>query len=87
MRLMILAVVLGLQGATLPSEARADELSPWFGSADQQPFRIDFTASGSTLTDPTLTNSTAKPDCEAVSCPEDGKTAITTKGEDGLSQN
>jgi hypothetical protein len=83
MRIITATLILCLQG----SMAFADDLSPWFGSADQKPFRIDATETGNTTTDQTATNSTAPAPCQIAGCPNDGKTAITTEGQAGLSQN
>jgi hypothetical protein len=69
------------------SLACADDISPWFGSADQQPFRVDATTINATPTDQTTTNSTEPAPCEIAGCPEDGKTANTTGDQGGLSQN
>jgi hypothetical protein len=83
MRMITAVTCLCLQ-ATL---AFADDISPWFGSADQKPFRIEISATDAIKADQTATNSTTAPVCEIAGCPKDGKTANTTEGQAGLSQN
>jgi hypothetical protein len=67
--------------------ASAEDLSPWFGSADQKPFRIDVTETGATPAEQTATNSTEPADCKIAGCPNDVKTVNATEGQAGLSQN
>jgi hypothetical protein len=65
----------------------AEDISPWFGSADQKPFRLETNMAEALSTDQTTTNSTEPAPCEIAGCPKDGKTAITTGDQGGLSQN
>jgi hypothetical protein len=83
MRIFTATLFLCLQA----SLACADDLSPWFGSADQKPFRIDVTETGATPAEQTATNSTKPADCKIAGCPDDDKTANATEGLAGLSQN
>lgn len=83
MRIATATLFLCLQAAL----ASAEDISPWFGSADQKPFRIDVTSTGAVQTDQTPTNSTEPSVCNIAGCPKDGETAIITKGPATLSQN
>jgi hypothetical protein len=83
MRIITATVFLCLQ-ATLAS---AEDISPWFGSADQKPFRIEISTADTKATDQTATNSTEPAPCEIAGCPKHGKTANTTLGPAELSQN
>jgi hypothetical protein len=83
MRIITATLFLCLQA----SLAFADDISPWFGSADQQPFRIEASTAETIATDQTATNSTEPAPCEIAGCPIDGKTANTTEGPAALSQN
>jgi hypothetical protein len=87
MRICALTLCLCLQATA----AFADDISPWFGSADQKPFRIDLATTDTSPSDLTATNSTEPPNqkaaCEIAGCPKDVKTVNTTEGQTGLSQN
>ena len=83
MRIVTVTLFMCLQA----SLASAEDLSPWFGAANQKPFRIDASAMEPAMADQTTTNSTEPPACDIADCPKHDNTATTTEGQAGLSQN
>jgi hypothetical protein len=75
-----LAIRAALSLALLSAPALANDVSPWFGSTDQQPFQLDTNTMMAVKsdTDQMQTGSLSLPDCPSKTCAQAPKPA--TKG-------
>jgi hypothetical protein len=73
-----LAIRAALFLALFSGPALATNISPWFGSTDQQPFQLDTNTMMAVKSDadPMQTGSLSQPDCLPKTCAEAPKPAI-----------